>query len=311
MTAPPLLISICVCTYHRPRLLANLLSSLANQRTDNKFEIEVVVVDNDYAASARNMVNKAANQFPQLHMNYEIEPVQGLSHARNRAVALASGNYVAFIDDDEYAESDWLASLLETLQHHAADAVLGPVLPQFPANAPAWAKKSKLFERPRYPTGTRISSGNGRTGNALVSANWLRRRKPAPFDVHFAHSGAEDQDFFVWMERGGATLLWCDSAVVHEIVPPARLTIRYLLMRRFRSAVIYSRLAGQKNTRWRWLLVALYGSLGGTLLFLLGSLILPLGLHRAVRVWVKGANAYGRLVSLSNIRLVAYGERNG
>lgn len=308
---PPPLISVCVCTYHRHDLLEKLLASLAAQRTDGKFEVEVVVVDNDRAGGAQEVVEAASRQFPQLRLKYAVEPTQGISYARNRTVALAAGDYLAFIDDDEYAEPDWLAALFETLQRYAADAVFGPVLPKFPAGSPTWAIRSGLFDRLRFATGTQLTSGDSKTGNALLRAVWPRRRIPTPFDVHFAHSGGEDHDFFVWMEAAGGGLFWCDTAVAYEEVPLARLSLRSVLKRRFRASVTYWRGINRQRPIWRVWLATLPGAIGGTLFFLLGLFTLPLGLHRSIRLWVKGVSGYGRLASLSSIRLVGYGEKHG
>lgn len=308
--SPPL-ISVCVCTYHRPHLLEKLLVSLATQGTDDQFEIEIVVVDNDRSGSAREVATLTQERFPQLRLTYAIEPAQGISHARNRTVALAAGEYLAFIDDDEYAEPDWLLALFETLRQHAADGAFGPVLPLFPRDSPTWARKSGQFNRVRYATGTRITSGDGKTGNALIDTRWARRRKPEPFDPSLARSGGEDHDFFVWMEASGARLFWCDTALVYEEVPPARLTITSVLERRFRASVTYWRSTNEHRPTWEIGLSALQGALGGTLFFLMGFAALPLGLHLTLRMWVKGINGYGRMAALSRIHLVGYGEKHG
>ena len=57
--APPPLVSVCVCTYKRPMLLAKLLDSLASQAIEDNFTYEVVVVDNDKTGAARGVATSA------------------------------------------------------------------------------------------------------------------------------------------------------------------------------------------------------------------------------------------------------------
>ena len=55
--------------------------------------------------------------------------MKNISLTRNRTVALASGDWLAFIDDDERAPAAWLEQLAETAERFGADGVLGPVEP--------------------------------------------------------------------------------------------------------------------------------------------------------------------------------------
>ena len=92
-------ISVCVCTYCRPSLLAALLDSLALQTFQDPFE--VIVVDNDAAGSAADTVEIAKIRYPKLDIRYVVEPQKGISFARNTAASLAAGDFLAWIDDDE------------------------------------------------------------------------------------------------------------------------------------------------------------------------------------------------------------------
>ncbi len=61
---------------------------------------------------------------------------KGLSGARNTGVALATGTVVVFLDDDAYAEEEWLARLLEPYQDQTVVAVGGHVVPAFDGPRP-------------------------------------------------------------------------------------------------------------------------------------------------------------------------------
>ena len=124
-------ITVCVCTFRRTDLLRRLFTELEKQETAGAFTFSVTVVDNDAAGSARATVEECARESGR-ETRYSVEPLQGIARARNRALANSRGEYIAFIDDDEYPTPRWLALLLAACRGREVSGVLGPVLPHFP-----------------------------------------------------------------------------------------------------------------------------------------------------------------------------------
>jgi glycosyltransferase involved in cell wall biosynthesis len=290
-------------------LLAELLDSLASQ-TFPLDKFEVIVVDNDESASAKCVIDEAFGRHPALRILYDIEPTQGISFARNRTVIIASGELLAFIDDDEVASENWLLGLVQTLGTCNADVVLGPVIPIYPMGTLNWVKESHFFDRYRYKTGCRINSDVGGAGNLLVKTSILKFRHPKPFSEALAKSGGEDHELMKWLEKQGVKVVWCDEAEVHEVVPFYRQTLAYVLERGFRSSVTYWRYE-YRNQRGLWILIeSIKGMVGGIGFVFLGCLILPLGLGKTVHIWSKGLNGFGRVAALTDISLVGYGKKS-
>ncbi len=221
-------ISVCICTFKRTGLLRELLGKLEEQRTDGQFTYDVVVADNDAAESARPVVDAFALS-SRLPVTYCVEAEANIARARNKAVAHATGDYVAFIDDDEYPVEAWLLLLLQTQEQYKADAVLGPVVPKFEREPPEWVTKGKFFERPTYPTGRPIAWPEARSGNVLFKRAIAQELDP-PFRPEFATAG-EDVDFFRRLAQNGRRFVWANEAVAFEHVPASRCTRRYLLRR--------------------------------------------------------------------------------
>ena len=212
-------ITVCICTYKRPELLKRLLTKLELQQTDGLFDITVVIVDNDKLQSAYQAVSEHAMQ-SQISINYFVEPEQNIAMARNKAIENAKGDYVGFIDDDEFPESQWLLKLYKAIQHYKADGILGPVLPHFEVSPPNWVLKGKLFERSAPVTGQALDWQNTRTGNALLKKD-LFIKNDIWFNPSYG-SGGEDRDFFRRMIAKGHVFIWSNEAPVFEIVPPHR-----------------------------------------------------------------------------------------
>jgi succinoglycan biosynthesis protein ExoM len=220
-------IAVCVCTYKRPQMLQRLLEDLSVQETDRTFEFSIVVADNDPSQSAEPVVSAFATR-SSVPITYAVEPRQGICRVRNRAIEYATGNFIAFIDDDEFPDRRWLFELYRTCNVDGVDGVLGPVLRHFDEKPPQWVIKGNFERRPRHATGFVIDWREGRTGNVLLKRGSFDPDEP-PFDTNFHRGG--DVDFFRRMTAKGRRFVWCDEAVVYEVVPPARWTRSFMLKR--------------------------------------------------------------------------------
>lgn len=112
-------VSVVICTYNGARTLEQTCATVA--RLDYP-DVEVIVVDDgstdDSAAIAERHGFRVIST-----------PNRGLSSARNTGVAAASGEIVAFIDDDAMPDPHWLTYLVDTFARTDFVAVGGPNLP--------------------------------------------------------------------------------------------------------------------------------------------------------------------------------------
>jgi succinoglycan biosynthesis protein ExoM len=221
-------ICVCICTFKRPKLLRLLLDKLENQQTEGLFTHSAVVADNDPEKSARAVV-EAFSTKSQLRVTYCSESQPNIALARNKALQFANGDYIAFIDDDEYPAENWLCNLYKTCAERGVEGALGPVVPYFEMEPPSWLKKGKFFDRPAYETGSVVNWDQARTGNVLFKRDILSAVE-IPFRSQFDTAG-EDVDFFRRMMEKGFKFVWCNEAVAYEIVPASRCTRSYLLKR--------------------------------------------------------------------------------
>ena len=229
-------ISVCTCTYKRPQLLRRLLQELACQETSGLFTYSIVITDNDHLQSAKVVVSDFAAVSP-IPILYCVEPRQNIALARNRAVENAVGDFVAFIDDDEFPTKQWLLTLFKACTEHDVDGVLGPVKPHFDEETPKWVVKGKFYERPTYPTGYVINWEKGRTGNVLLKKRILAGEE-RPFSPEFRCGS--DQDFFRRMIANGHLFIWCNEAVAYEVVPPVRWKRTFMCRRALLSGTVTS-----------------------------------------------------------------------
>ena len=294
-TAPIPLISVCVCTCRRPAQLEQLLNKLGQQATKGLFRFSVLVVDNDAHQSARSTVESWAER-ASVSVSYGVELRQNIAVARNASVAMATGELVAFIDDDEEPSGDWLCTLYQALLEYRADGVLGPVLPKFEEGAPAWAVKGQVFQRPGFKTGTVIHWSITGTGNALLKREVLQELD-GPFNPQLG-AGGEDTDLFRRATARGRMFVWSAEAVCHERVPPERTRVSFQL----RRALLRGKIAVRGHrASWRGIMksaiaVPLYAA---TL-----PVCLVLGSHVFVTYLIRSFDHLGKLLASCGIDLI-------
>ncbi|HWC34902.1 MAG TPA: glycosyltransferase [Mycobacteriales bacterium] len=121
---PGLDLTVALCTRERPDDLRAALDSLS-QQTDSAFS--VVVVDNAPASTSTREVVEAAGG---TNTRYVVEPAPGLSRARNTALAAVETPLVAWMDDDETADPQWIERVKQGFGHSSRPAaVCGLMLP--------------------------------------------------------------------------------------------------------------------------------------------------------------------------------------
>lgn len=241
-------LSMCVCTYKRPDGIRRTLDSFAACHKPADRRMEIVVVDNDPAESAKRILDAFRASHPALEVKYAIESVRGIAAARNRCLMESTGEWVTFIDDDEYVDAEWLMELIAVQEQTDADAVFGPVEPTFCAPTPSWVTMSGAYTRTRHRTGESIDWRDARTGNVLFRRSLARR--VGGFDPSFGLTGGEDTAFFALASRAGARLVWADAALVFETISPDRISRRWLCHRSFHSARNYVRIRARVESRW-------------------------------------------------------------
>lgn len=296
-------IDVCVATYRRPALLTQLLASLQGQQFSAPFSLRIIVVDNDPAQSAREIV--AAAQTGPWPIEYHVQPEKNIALTRNVAVAASSAEYIAFIDDDERASPGWLQALHQTMAQAQADVVIGPVRGILPPGTARWIRECGLFSQPAQASGTVVP--RGATCNALVKAALIPNRAHA-FEPRYGLSGGEDTAFFESLKQRGARMVWCQEAEVTETVPTDRARLRWILRRDFRAGQTYADIQGRPRSMGPmlgWLAYRSGLAIGAAAFALVSA---PLSRVIAMRSFRKVASNLGQLSTVRSRRLIEYAD---
>jgi len=233
--AGPLTVTLAVLTFRRPADLDAVLPLLVEQAAaqGDAYEVGVLVVDNDPAGGARTQVEAFARTTAgggtgEITVRYAHEPVPGISAARNRALTEAGTRLLVFIDDDERPSERWLSLLLAQRERDEPAAVVGSVVSTYDVEPDAWVRAGGFFTRRRLASGTRVDVAA--TNNLLLDLDVVRRLGLS-FDLAFGLGGGEDMLFSRQLRARGGQIVWCDEAVVTDVVPAERVSRRFVLVR--------------------------------------------------------------------------------
>lgn len=239
-------VCIAIATCKRPHMLARALSSVEKLATAH--DVFVVVADNDADSRAGAAVvadrRRGGYRFPLAAI---VVAERGISQARNALVAEAFGaaggagkaDAIAFVDDDQWVEPGWLDALLAMQQATGADVVGSDVRPEFEAPPPAWAARSGAYrDRGGHGPVAIIYGTNG----TLVSTRAVARLALPWFDPAFGLTGGGDSELFHRLRDAGASFARAGDAVIHEVYPPSRVTLRWALQRAFRIGLSDTRI---------------------------------------------------------------------
>ena len=304
-------ITVCILTFHRPTGLAQALDGVGCQDlpVDLASGLKVLVIDNSPDGSARIVVERCRRQGHPWPLAYVHQPLKGISHARNAALDnTGDADFLAFLDDDEIPQRQWLWQLAKTQQRLNADVVAGPVLPVFSSTPPVWLAAGRFLEPARHADGAPLQTAY--TGNVL-----FRRRlavgRGLRFDPQLGIIGGEDIDFFHRLRQAGAEIRYCDQAIAHETVPPERMQLGWLVRRWFRTGNSDALLYMRSHTGWVGRLAVIAR---GILRLIAGSLalagLLPLSgfgrRHWAIARLYTIARGLGMLSSAFNVHYFEY-----
>jgi GT2 family glycosyltransferase len=218
-------VSVVIATRDRADFLAQALTSLDAQRDPPPFE--VVVVDNGSRDGTAALVAERAARAPfPLRYAFVEEPNRG--KARNAGVALATGEIVAFVDDDVWLPEGFLAAHARAHARGGPLAVSGPIInvPGYDARpSPGW----------RNYSGAYFCTCNVSTSRAAFDA-------VGGFDERFRLYGWEDTELGLRLRRSGVRRAFAWGAFLWHIKPAHVETLDVVLAKTRERAQMAARL---------------------------------------------------------------------
>lgn len=170
-------LSIIAAVYNLEKYLPRCLDALVNQTLQ---EIEIICVDDGSTDSAPQIIDEYATKYPEKIKAFHKEN-GGEFTTRNYGLERATGEYVTFVDTDDYVEPNWAEKLYNAAKENDADmAVCG-------------------FERIDLNTGKTVSTNMTNFGNAVKEINnkddFMIFINPAPWNKIYKLDKVKDLRF--------------------------------------------------------------------------------------------------------------------
>jgi GT2 family glycosyltransferase len=227
----PLSASVAVVTYERPAFVAHCIENLMAQ---TRAPVEIIVVDSSTSDETARLVR---DRFPAVA--YEVCPAGrgATATARNISYRMASGDVLAFIDDDAFAEPDWLEKLLPLFEDPTVGGVGGRQIRKQPGELVEGVDAIGLLRKDGTLTGN-FAADPGRTLDVdhLLGANMAFRRSVIEGlgGIRDGYAGTcirEETDLCLRVGRAGYRLVYTPDAVVEHVAAPyakgKRFDLRY------------------------------------------------------------------------------------
>lgn len=253
-------VSVVICAYtdqRWPQLVAAVDSVLTQREPPGQL---IVVIDHNEGVEAR-----ARSEMPATIVVANRGP-RGLSGARNTGIEVATGDVVAFLDDDAVAEHDWLDRLTAAFDSPEVAGAGGLAVPNWSTRRPRWFPEEFYWVLGCSYRG--MPTSRERVRNA-IGCNMAFRRDVFAVIGGFRSDlgmvgrrpvGAEETELCIRLADRLPTkrVVYVPDAAVRHFVPPDRVTWRYFLMRCYREGIGKARLrriAGARGalaTEWKY-----------------------------------------------------------
>lgn len=233
--------TIAIPTLNGEQRLAAVLDRLHGQVETEQFAWEIVVVDNNSTDQTAQLVRQYQQKWTaDWPLRYCTEPRQGAAFARQRAIDVAQGEWVGFLDDDNWPATNWVAMAYAFGRSHPeAGAYGGRVLPQFDAGvavperfeqiAPYFAIVDRGAEAHQYQFRMKMLPPGA--GLVVHRRAWL---EAVPRQLVLNHCGkdaflaSEDLEAVLHIQKAGWQIWYAPTLEIRHHIPAWRLEADYL-----------------------------------------------------------------------------------
>jgi len=242
-------LTIALCTYNpKPVLLRRVVEAILPQAA-SRHDVEFLVIDNNSSPSVQELGVLAG-----LPVRVLREPRQGLTAAREAAIANAQGELILFVDDDNILDPGYLDRVIESFADEKLGLLGGAIYPEYEAPPPKWfLEYENLIAIRRYPSSLRVTTADFRHSDFFpVGAGFAVRRSLARSyvedcerDVRIegrkgaALSSGEDIDLALYVLSQGHSLMVTGALRLLHVIPPGRVNEAYI-RRLARSGLVSS-----------------------------------------------------------------------
>jgi len=228
-------IDVIIATYNRAAMLERAVRSVLAASREPEFDYSITVVDNNSTDATRETIARLAEE-SNGRLRYLFEPHQGKSYAVNTGIAATGGDVIAFADDDQAMDLEWLSAIHRAMAD-GYDYVTGRVLGVWEIEPPAWYDDRLCGVISVVDLGVeRIPHGEDESQQGFSGCNAAVRRAaieqvggyhPELGKLTGSFAMNEDGELLLRLREAGFRGLYEPGMTVYHCVPRERLTKSY------------------------------------------------------------------------------------
>lgn len=142
-------LSIIVPVYNAEKYLEKCLDSLVNQTID---DYELILINDGSTDGSQQIINDYVNQYPELIRTKTVEN-SGQGRARNVGIGMARGDYLGFVDSDDWVDTSMYQRLYSAAVESCAELVICDMVSVYPDGREEYRANSRFEEPMSIPTG--------------------------------------------------------------------------------------------------------------------------------------------------------------
>jgi GT2 family glycosyltransferase len=228
-------LEVVICTYNNAAMLESVLSTLACQKPVERARWTCLVVDNNCTDDTPNAIARhvLAGSIPELRSVRE--PKQGLTSARLCGVRNTTAQWIAFVDDDCFLQSDWIVQAIAFAESHSwVGAFGGMVVLDWQAEPPRYVRAYGYCfaeqNHGNFQCQVTFLAGAGLVVNrsALSACGWIDVPLLADRIGKKLVSGG-DVEITLRIAGIGRELWYVPQCVLNHRIPARRFSPRYLV----------------------------------------------------------------------------------
>jgi glycosyltransferase involved in cell wall biosynthesis len=223
-------LSVVVCTYNGEARIGQVLDRVRSQIQTESITWEVLVIDNNSRDNTKQVVAK----YPEVR--YVFEPQQGLAFARSRAVKEATGQWIAFLDDDTLPDQNWVTQAYQFAQTHPEiGAFGGQIHPEYEVEPPKGIQKVApylaIVERGSEPHryDRVLPPGAGLVVRRQVWLDHMPEQLALVGRTTAAMLASEDIEAILYIQKAGYEIWYNPEMHLYHQIPKWRIERSYLL----------------------------------------------------------------------------------